>query len=56
MGRNETLEGAPALQDAHRAYKENDTSIKLSSPRFLRLMRFFTGKWIEEPGSRSVLL
>jgi hypothetical protein len=28
MGRNETLEDAPAIQDAHRAYKENDGSMK----------------------------
>ena len=28
MGRNETLEDAPALQAGHRAYKENDGSMK----------------------------
>ena len=28
MGRNETLEDAPTLQAAHRAYKENDGSMK----------------------------
>jgi hypothetical protein len=28
MGRNETLEDAPTLQSAHRAYKENDGSMK----------------------------
>ena len=41
MGRNETLEDAPTLQAAHRAYKENDGSMKalltslLSSDAFL---------------------
>jgi hypothetical protein len=28
MGRNETLGDAPTLQAAHRAYKENDGSMK----------------------------
>ncbi|MED5418413.1 MAG: DUF1585 domain-containing protein, partial [Verrucomicrobiota bacterium] len=28
MGRNETLEDAPALQAAHLAYRENDGSMK----------------------------
>jgi hypothetical protein len=28
MGRNETLEDAPALQAAHRAYREKDGSMK----------------------------
>ena len=28
MGRNETINDAPVLQAAHRAYKENDGSMK----------------------------
>ena len=41
MGRNETLNDAPVLQDAHRAYKENGGSMNalivslLSSDSFL---------------------
>ena len=35
MGRNETVNDAPILQEAHKAYKENGGSLKPSTKRFL---------------------